>query len=44
MLMEETLSHVTTYWQLVFGPMILIFVRFARAGLIGLLPERAPRD
>jgi branched-chain amino acid transport system permease protein len=41
MLAEETLSHVTTYWQLVFGPLILIFVRFARSGLVGLFPERA---
>jgi branched-chain amino acid transport system permease protein len=40
MLAEETLSHVTTYWQLVFGPLILIFVRFARSGLVGLFPER----
>jgi branched-chain amino acid transport system permease protein len=41
MLAEETLSHVTTYWQLVFGPLILLFVRFARSGLVGLFPERA---
>jgi branched-chain amino acid transport system permease protein len=41
MLAEETLSHLTTYWQLIFGPLILIFVRFARSGLIGLFPERA---
>jgi branched-chain amino acid transport system permease protein len=41
MLAEETLSHITTYWQLIFGPLILLFVRFARSGLIGLFPERA---
>ncbi|MBV8848458.1 MAG: branched-chain amino acid ABC transporter permease [Methylobacteriaceae bacterium] len=41
MLAEETLSHLTTYWQLIFGPLILIFVRFARSGLIGLFPERS---
>jgi branched-chain amino acid transport system permease protein len=41
MLAEETLSHLTTYWQLIFGPLILIFVRFARSGLIGFFPERA---
>jgi branched-chain amino acid transport system permease protein len=41
MLAEETLSHLTTYWQLIFGPLILIFVRFARSGLIGLFPESA---
>jgi branched-chain amino acid transport system permease protein len=41
MLAEETLSHLTTYWQLIFGPLILIFVRFARSGLVGLFPQRA---
>jgi branched-chain amino acid transport system permease protein len=40
MLAEEILSHVTTYWQLIFGPLILIFVRFARSGLVGLFPDR----
>ena len=40
MLMEETLSHITTYWQLIFGPLILLFVRYVRFGLIGLIPER----
>ncbi len=40
MLAEELLSHVTTYWQLIFGPLILLFVRFARSGIIGLIPER----
>lgn len=40
MLAEETLSHVTTYWQLIFGPLILMFVRFAGSGLVGLFPGR----
>ena len=40
MLMEETLSHVTTYWQLIFGPLILLFVRYVRFGLVGLLSEK----
>jgi branched-chain amino acid transport system permease protein len=37
MVAEELLSGVTTYWQLIFGPLILIFVRFAGKGIAGLL-------
>jgi branched-chain amino acid transport system permease protein len=37
MVAEEALSHFTTYWQLIFGPLILIFVRFFNTGLAGLL-------
>ncbi len=40
MLMEETLSHFTTYWQLIFGPLILLFVRYVRFGLVGLISEK----
>jgi branched-chain amino acid transport system permease protein len=40
MLTEELLSHVTTYWQLVFGPLILLVVRFATSGVAGFFPER----
>jgi len=38
LLAQEALSSVTTYWQLIIGPLILIFVRFAGAGLAGLIP------
>ena len=41
MLAEEALSHLTTYWQMIFGPLILLFVRFAGGGLAGFIPERA---
>jgi branched-chain amino acid transport system permease protein len=44
MLAEESLAHITTYWQLIFGPLILIFVRFVGAGLAGLIPGAKPRD
>lgn len=37
MLAEEVLSHITTYWQLIFGPLILLFVRFAGSGIAGLI-------
>jgi ABC-type branched-subunit amino acid transport system permease subunit len=40
MLAEEALSHLTTYWQLIFGPLILLFVRFAGGGIAGFIPER----
>ena len=40
MLAEELLSHVTTYWQLIFGPLILLVVRFATSGLVGFFPGR----
>ena len=38
LLAQEALSSVTTYWQLIIGPLILIFVRFAGPGLAGLIP------
>jgi len=38
MLAEEVLSDITTYWQLIFGPLILVFVRFIGTGLAGLIP------
>jgi branched-chain amino acid transport system permease protein len=41
MLAEEALSNITTYWQLIFGPLILIFVRFIGTGLAGLIPGSA---
>jgi branched-chain amino acid transport system permease protein len=44
MLAEEVLSSVTTYWQLIFGPLILIFVRFVGTGLAGLVPGGTDDD
>ena len=44
MLAEEALSNVTTYWQLIFGPLILIFVRFFGTGLAGFIPGGADLD
>ena len=41
MLAEEALSNITTYWQLIFGPLVLIFVRFIGTGLAGLIPGSA---
>jgi branched-chain amino acid transport system permease protein len=43
MLAEEGLSSITTYWQLIFGPLVLIFVRFIGTGLAGLIPGSTER-
>jgi branched-chain amino acid transport system permease protein len=37
LLLEEVLSGVTEYWQIILGPMILLVVLFARGGIDGLL-------
>lgn len=34
---EEALSSVTEYWQIVFGPLLLLVALFGRGGLDGLL-------
>ena len=41
-LLEEALSGVTEYWQLIFGPFLILVVLFARGGLLGFL-ERAQK-
>ncbi len=33
LLMEEVLSHFTTHWKIIFGPMLVLFVLYARGGL-----------
>jgi len=35
-LLEEWLSHITAYWKLVFGPMLVLCVLFLPQGLAGL--------
>ncbi len=37
LILEETLSRFTEYWQLIIGPMFLLVVLFARGGIEGLL-------
>jgi branched-chain amino acid transport system permease protein len=37
LILEETLSRITEYWQLILGPMFLLVVLFARGGIDGLL-------
>ncbi len=42
LLLEEALSRVTEYWQIILGPLLLLVVLFARGGIDGLL--RSARD
>lgn len=37
LVMEETLSDITEYWQIILGPLLLLVVLFARGGIDGLL-------
>ena len=37
LLAEEVLSSLTSYWQLLFGPMLILAVLFAKGGIDGLL-------
>ena len=37
LLLEETLSGITEYWQIILGPLLLLVVLFARGGIDGLL-------
>jgi branched-chain amino acid transport system permease protein len=37
LLIEEFLSRVTEYWQVIFGPFLVLVVLFGRGGLVGLV-------
>jgi len=39
LLLEELLADITEYWQLIFGPFLILVVLFARGGLLGFLPR-----
>jgi branched-chain amino acid transport system permease protein len=41
LVLEEGLSEVTEYWQIILGPLFLAVVLYARGGIDGLL-ERSP--
>ncbi len=36
LLLEDVLAGVTEHWKLIFGPMLVLIVLFARGGLLGL--------
>jgi branched-chain amino acid transport system permease protein len=38
--LEDVLSSYTQHWQIVYGPLLLVFVLFARRGLYGILTGR----
>ena len=40
LVLEEALSGVTEYWQIILGPMLLLVVLFARGGIDGMLRPR----
>jgi branched-chain amino acid transport system permease protein len=40
LVLEEALSVVTEYWQIILGPLLLLIVLFARGGIDGLLAGR----
>jgi branched-chain amino acid transport system permease protein len=37
LVLEEALSGVTEYWQIIIGPIFLLVVLFARGGIDGML-------
>ena len=37
LVLEETLSGITEFWQIILGPLLLLVVLFARGGIDGLL-------
>jgi branched-chain amino acid transport system permease protein len=39
LVLEEALSKITEYWQIILGPVLLLIVLFARGGIDGLLKE-----
>jgi branched-chain amino acid transport system permease protein len=41
LVLEEVLSGLTEYWQIILGPLLLAVVLYARGGINGLLPERS---
>ena len=39
LVLEEVLSSITEYWQIILGPLLLLVVLFARGGIDGLLAK-----
>jgi branched-chain amino acid transport system permease protein len=37
LVLEEALSGITEYWQIILGPLLLLVVLFGRGGIDGLL-------
>ena len=43
LVLEEALSGITEYWQIILGPLLLLVVLFARGGIDGLLKLADPK-
>jgi len=44
LVLEEVLSGITEYWQIILGPLLLLVVLFARGGIDGLLLRIRARE
>jgi branched-chain amino acid transport system permease protein len=44
LLLEATLGGWTTHWQVIFGPLLILVVLFAKRGLFGLFERRGGAD
>ena len=44
LLFEDVMSDISQHWQIVFGPLLVVLVLFARQGLWGLIPSGRARD
>jgi branched-chain amino acid transport system permease protein len=44
LVLEELLSGITEYWQIILGPLLLLVVLFARGGIDGLLSKINAKD
>jgi branched-chain amino acid transport system permease protein len=40
LVLEEVLSGITEYWQIILGPLLLLIALFARGGIVGMLGPR----
>jgi branched-chain amino acid transport system permease protein len=40
LLLEEQLAGYTEHWKMIFGPVLILVVLFARGGILGILRER----
>jgi len=41
LMLEEVLSGYTQHWRLIFGPLLILVVLYARGGILGLIKGRA---
>ena len=44
LLFEEVISTITEHWMIIFGPILVLLVLFAKQGVWGMLPGRERRD